>query len=187
MKEFPWLVYSPSLDGAFCLPCVLFAHDTGKRGVQLDRLLHKPVNFWTSATNKFKSHEQNSEVHKAAVLRSSDFKKSMENASLSINHQLDLTCKKVAEENRAKLSSVLKTIIFCGKQNIPLRGHCDDSKYYDSKQNTGNFQRLLEFHVDAGDHVLQEHCTPVLAMQAIAPKQYKMNLLVAVLNTSKIY
>ena len=103
----------------------------------MDRLLHKPVNSWISATNKFKTHELNSEVHKAAVLRSSDFKN-----SLSINHQLELTCKKVAEENRAKLLSVLKTIIFCGKQKITLRGHRDDSKYYDSKQNTGKYREL---------------------------------------------
>ena len=54
--------------------------------MQLDRLLHKPVNSWTSATNTFKIHEQYSEVHKAAVLRTSDFKKSMENASLSIKY-----------------------------------------------------------------------------------------------------
>ena len=24
LKDFPWLAYSPSLDGAFCLPCVIF-------------------------------------------------------------------------------------------------------------------------------------------------------------------
>ena len=56
----------------------------------MERLLNTPVNSWT---NKFKGHEQNSDMHKASVLRSSDFKKSMETASLSITHQLDLVRK----------------------------------------------------------------------------------------------
>ena len=40
---------------------------------------------------------------------------------------------------------------------MPLRAHRDDSQYYGCKDNTGNFQKLLEFRVDAGDKVLEEH------------------------------
>ena len=52
------------------------------------------------------------------------------------------------EQNRQKLSSILKAITFCGKQNIPLRGHRDDSQC---------LMKLLEFRMDAGDKVLETH------------------------------
>ena len=47
---------------------------------------------------------------------------------------------------------------FCGKQNIPLRGHRDDSQcLMIDDNNPGNFQKLLEFRIDAGDKVLETH------------------------------
>jgi len=33
---------------------------------------------------------------------------------------------KTVEENYKKLIPMIKTIIFCGRYNIPLRGHRDD-------------------------------------------------------------
>ena len=30
LKKFPWLCYSPSMDGGFCLACVLFGHEFAK-------------------------------------------------------------------------------------------------------------------------------------------------------------
>ena len=61
-------------------------------------------------------------------------------------------------ENRSKLSSIVKTVIFCGQQNTSLRGHRDDSRYVtESESSLGNFQALLQFRIDAGDKVLEEH------------------------------
>ena len=41
---------------------------------------------------------------------------------------------------------------------MPLRGHRDDSKYYDDKgNNPGNFQVMLEYCARNGDTVLDEH------------------------------
>ena len=50
-------------------------------------------------------------------------------------------------------------IIFCGRQGIPLRGHCDDHTSVDSDPlaNHGNFMALLQFRIEAGDTVLSEH------------------------------
>ena len=33
------------------------------------------------------------------------------------------------DKNIKKLKVILQTVLFCGMQNIPLRGHRDDSKY----------------------------------------------------------
>ena len=46
-----------------------------------------------------------------------------------------------------------------GTQNLPLRGHEDDSTIVESPtpSNDGNFKAMLRFRVDAGDKVLQNH------------------------------
>ena len=123
----------------------------------MDRLLNIPICTWTSATRKFKEHESNSEVHKMAVVMAGEFQKSMENKSIPVQQQLQQAVAKTIQENRGKLSSMLKTVIFCGRQKISLRGHKDDSQYFDGENNLGNFQKLLEFRVDSGDKMLESH------------------------------
>ena len=66
----------------------------------------------------------------------------------------DSVAKQVAE-NCMKLKSILKTIILCGHQNLPLHGHRDDST--STSINKGNFLALLEFRAEAGDAVLANH------------------------------
>ena len=79
--------------------------------------------------------------------------------------------------NRAKLLSILKTVVLCGKQNTPLRGHRDDSRYLssDSSHKCGNFQALLDFRTDVGDNVLKQHLKLLNVMQHIGRKLYKMS------------
>ena len=43
--------------------------------------------------------------------------------------------------------------IFCGQQNISLRGHRED----DLSKNPGNFKALLKFRIESGDQVLKYH------------------------------
>ena len=63
--------------------------------------------------------------------------------------------------NCQKLSSIFKTILLCGQQNIALRGHRDNAtdieRDWMGTENHGNFQALLAFRVGAGDVVLGEH------------------------------
>ena len=63
--------------------------------------------------------------------------------------------------NRQKLASIFKTIVFCGRQDIALRGHHDNitdiERDLSDTKNHGNFWALLNFRVDSGDTVLGEH------------------------------
>ena len=65
--------------------------------------------------------------------------------------------------NRQKLSSIFKTIVFCGRQNIAIRGHRDNAtdieKDLADVDNHGNFCALLDFRVDSGDTLLDQHLT----------------------------
>ena len=60
-----------------------------------------------------------------------------------------------------KLRSLLKCIIFCGRQNIALRGHrneaaleWDPTSGEEPDSNPGNFLSLVHFRAEAGDTAL---------------------------------
>ena len=55
LKQFPWLCYSPSMDGGFCLACVLFGHEFAK-GSKVKLLRTDPVRSSPSAVSDFKRH-----------------------------------------------------------------------------------------------------------------------------------
>ena len=85
-----------------------------------------------------------------------EFRQIMESKSLSV-----VEFQSRGEMNRVKdngkiLKSIFKTIILFGQENIPLRGHWDDSQHYGTDQ-VGKFQRLLDFRVDSGDKILENH------------------------------
>ena len=77
--NYPWLVYSKELDGAFCLTCVLFGHRIGQNSSKLDKLMSSPITNWSSANQKFKSHEANCEINKTALVTMQHFLNVMNN------------------------------------------------------------------------------------------------------------
>ena len=46
------------------------------------------------------------------------------------------------------MTSIVKTVFFCASNNIPLHGH---------SAGKGNFMKLLQFRMDAGDEALKKH------------------------------
>ena len=146
--EYCWLAYSTSQNGAYCKVCSLFC-DSSKA----DKLVKSPLTFWTTATQKFKKHEK-SEVHKNASLLADNFLKVMKSKQKPISEQLNEAVASQVRKNRMKLKPIIEIILFCGRQNIPLRGHRESSSSIDN--NPGNFKELLAFRVNCGDHVLKD-------------------------------
>lgn len=61
---------------------------------------------------------------------------------------------------KKRLVPLIKTIIFCGQNNLPLRGHRDDGEFEPESAVTGKqgiFRSLLAFRLDSGDETLHEH------------------------------
>ena len=68
----------------------------------------------------------------------------MENKQPSVNMRLVTVLRDRTEKNVRILQAIIETIIFCGRQNIALKGNRDDAKYDQvSEINTGNFKVLL--------------------------------------------
>ncbi len=109
-----------------------------------------------------------------------------ENKIKPINHIHDTILDRTISKNCDKLAPIVKTVLLCARHNIPLRGHRDDSDNYET-DNCGNFQALLDFRVDSGDKVLEEHfqTAPRHKMQLMVPKWHRMKLFLAVLKQSQ--
>ena len=69
--------------------------------------------------------------------------------------------------NQTILKSIIKTIIFCGRQALSLCGHRDDPQFYNSSLleftsvNVGNFLEFIRFRVAAGDGILKRRILKV--------------------------
>ena len=159
LMQFPWLVYSKEESGGFCLPCVLFA-SSGYRGSDPGVLVNRPLTVFTKALEILRKHTEKG-YNKQAVVGCEEFMQMMRHEQPDIRSRLSQTLKDRVASNRQKLSSIFKTVVFCGQQNIPLHGHRDNATDVErdllQMENHGNFRALLDFRVDAGDMILGEH------------------------------
>ena len=139
-----------------CLPCVLFGHKVAD--TKLKKLFTEPFTRWNGARTRWIEHQTVSVVHKYAVDAMHTYINKMEGREKRVNDIIDDRRRENIWKNREKLFPIIKTVAFCGRQSIPLRGHRDDSLHLsDEKNNPGNFQALLDFRIDSGDKVLEQH------------------------------
>ena len=96
---------------------------------------------------------------------------------LDIQQRMSKSLVETISMNHQKLSSIMKTILFCGQQNIALRGHRDSAldieRDVDDSQNHGNFVALLNFRIDAGDSVLEHTLVQLHRMTPTPRTQFK--------------
>ena len=155
----PWLCYSPSSDGAFCLPCVLFGDKFPAKVSKIRKLFSEPFTHWPDGTQAFNRHESSTSGIHTECMRMYN---TVLSNSLPIDVLIDNNRKNIITQNRQKLVPIVDAIIVCGRQGLALRGHRDDAKYQPdlggySTEQTGNFVELLNFRIRGGDKVLEEH------------------------------
>ena len=85
--------------------------------------------------------------HKETTTAAKNFVISMESGQ-NVCASLETAYATQMREKRKIITSIVKTVIFCVSNNIPLRGHSEDK---------GNFMKLLQFRIDAGDEELKKH------------------------------
>ena len=150
----------------YCKYCVLFAKCTPSVA-RLGVLVERPFTNFKKASEILGDHfhgtgegalSKGRQSHQAAVEAAMSFLAVMENKALGIDAQLSSMRRNIAE-NRLKLKSIVETVILCGRQGIPLRGHRDDNPHVqqDPLANHGNFLALLHFRAQAGHDALKEH------------------------------
>ena len=73
--------------------------------------------------------------------------------SRGVRNALSSSRQKAVEENRNRLSHIIRTIEFCGRQEIPLRGHRDAGAFSlnETVCDDGIFKAALRLRVEAAD------------------------------------
>jgi len=154
LDQYPWLGFSASCNAGFRLPCTLFGSSANKFGHQLGQLYANPMVSFGRASALLKLHSEQ-EAHQDAMAKAAAFKTSQTTAAPDPVEQLRDRQSVQADENMAKLTAILECIILCGRQNIALRGHRNESwrpgteTFPDS--NPGNSLALLHFRHQSGD------------------------------------
>ena len=151
--------YSHSKKGGLCVACVLFAPECVGFGrhQNLGILVKTPMTKYKKAIEILKNHDT-LDYHKTAMAKMSGFVMTRENPQQSIANLLDLQRKEEIEKNRRLLVPIVQTLVFCGRNVLPLRGHRDDGKIDEAEYIAGEgiFRGLLRFHRQTGDKNLEE-------------------------------
>ena len=164
LEQFPWLQYLPSLDGAFCLPCVLFGDQFPSKNGKIKKLFTEPRKYCSDAVANIKRHNDANScgLHNDTYAIYLSHFKIMSGENQPINLMVGTNLQKQISENQKKSIPIIDTIKLCGRLGLPLRGHRDDYHYHPkvgeySKGGVGNFIELLNFRVRSGDADLKEH------------------------------
>jgi len=159
IDQSPWILYSKIENGIYCKYCLIFAKDVSGKGnnQKLSNFVSKSFNNWRKAKEIFNKHEK-TDYHNTCKIMADNFLSVINGKQISVINILNIERARQAEINKKKLTSIVKTIILCGRQELPLRGKIDYGNVLNcDNKNDGTFRSLLRFRVDAGDTVLEDH------------------------------
>ncbi|CAC5408772.1 unnamed protein product [Mytilus coruscus] len=105
-----------------------------------------PVTDWSNITKLIQRHIT-MKSHETSLSAADDFLNVIEGKTKSVTRQISSHYDKIVTRKRQILGIIIETIIFCGQQNIALRGHEED---------TGNCMALLQYRSKDND-LLREH------------------------------
>ena len=147
--------------GALCKTCVLFAKkisDGQGSNCSVGALVKSPFIKYKNAIEAFNAHEK-SAVHKTSMKIADSFIATFLGKCDDMQVALDSARKRQVAQNRNRLVPIVQTVIFCGMQELALRGHRDSGPLSIStpSENDGTFRAALRLRLQAGDKVLQHH------------------------------
>jgi hypothetical protein len=128
----------------------------GSGGQPLSCLATAPLIRFKDALEQLQNHET-TKYHNTCTTRAENYLKIRRDETLPINQQVDKAYKEQALQNRNRLTPIVKTVIFCGRNELPLRGHRDSGILSEEDINDEVFRALLRFRIVAGDKDLAEN------------------------------
>jgi len=100
-----------------------------------------------------RSSSRNCHYHKLCAAMFDNFVQTDADRSRYVRNALNSSRQKAVEENQNRLSHIIRTIEFCGRQETPLRGHRDAGAFSlnETDCNDGVFKAALRLRVEAAD------------------------------------
>ncbi|XP_072401615.1 uncharacterized protein [Diabrotica undecimpunctata] len=144
LTDWNWLVYSPTMDAAFCKFCALFSTVVGEQGLSAGKLVKIPFRKWKDAREDFKKHSENL-YHKKCLEKAANFLATYTGEKDNIQLMLNKGRKLQIEKNRESLKPIIKAAIFLAKMGQSFRGHRDFGPFdfnAPPQRGEGNFLNL---------------------------------------------
>ncbi len=147
-SKYSSIEYSVSMDAAFCFPCRFYMHGNPKE----DAFTHSGFRDWKHAMGQrgIISKHDISTLHKAAMANWNSYVIINERGT-AIANQLQNSRQELVKSNQHCIKSLCDIIVFCAKQDLPLRGHRES----DDSSNKGNFLEMLNV-VAKHDAIIKE-------------------------------
>lgn len=137
-KKYLWLEYSKIKDSIFCLYCRHFtSHNLGYID---DILTYSGYSDWKHIGNMLEKYN-NLNIHKQSFEKYISWISAKKTGSVAT--KLNIQIKENILKNREIMISLIRCVLFCGKQDIGLRGHRETNNT-DNCQNNGNFIELVK-------------------------------------------
>ncbi|XP_025420657.1 zinc finger MYM-type protein 1-like [Sipha flava] len=146
-KVYPWIEYSVQLDAIFCFFCRHFTSSISREKHQ-DVLIATGYNNWKNISGMAKKHNS-ADSHKTSLAKYQGYisSKSIGAVTTQMNSHVEENINK----NREVLKSVIRSVLYCARQDIGLRGHNNVIEYsnedehdLETTKNQGNFKELLD-------------------------------------------
>ena len=152
LNEFTWLAYSNIYNGAFCKWCVVFAQTVSRSAKPPGSLVSGPHCNYKKAKEHGNNH-QNCHYHKLCAAMFDNFVQTDADKPRDVRNALNSSRQKAVEENRNRLSHIIRIVEFCGRQEIPLRGHRDAGAFSlnETDCNDRVYKAALRLRVEAAD------------------------------------
>lgn len=171
LDRYPWLVYSPRLDGVFCIHCALFAKQRDCKGV----LVNTPFTKWTKLSEVLKNHAMGAH-HSSAMIDSETFKNTIETPETTLPCLMSAEKQKRIDENKHIIKLIAKAVLHCGRQCQALRGKVEN----DNKKNPGNFLATLKLLADS-EPLLKQHIEAPSKKNAHYMSPHSQNEVIAII------
>ena len=165
----PWAGITPMLNRdrkcflyscipVFCRYCVLFVERS--KGDKYESFVIKPFTNYARlfGSQGAISNHTATDYHRCSIVKAEEFLKRSKDRSMRIENTLNSNRVQQIKDNRDRHKPILKSILFCGRNGLALRGHRDngDLTLDQPTYNDGNFRALLRFRADSGDMVVSE-------------------------------
>ncbi len=150
LNKYPWLLYSPKLDGIFCGPCAILLPVLERKDKGM--LVNRPFSNWIKISSILANHSS-LHYHRNCLAMADTLKLSVENPSTRVDVMFSDSIQKKITENEHILRQIVRAILYLGKQGLPFRGNAEKVSL---SSNPGNFLALLKFFAET-DPVLSNH------------------------------
>jgi len=115
-----------------------------------------------------------------SVLKADNIINIYKNQKSAVDVQLNNVLKNNLHENRERIKPIIETILLCGRQGLPTRGHQDSGRIVlgeEFLENDGNFRALLRYRASGGDVMLTKHLTEASSNATYLVEKCRMKLL----------